>query len=481
MALLIVVLIAACAMGFAATAEKQGNVNSSISWVLSDAGVLTISGTGILKDPQSNNNSPFKSIADQVKSVVINEGIAEIGHAAFRKLPNLTSVSIPASVKTINVGAFIECTGLKSISIPDTVENMYNSVFSDCTALTTVKLPTRLPRLFPNTFSGCSSLKSITIPNTVQSIDSRVFAYCTNLTSVTIPEGVTSLGEWLFYQSTKITSLDLPGTITSINKSCFYESGVTTLSGDCDNTYVKEYAESHSMRFAARHIEKIDYYYVAPTCTKSGHTKGSHCTRCNAVLASSQYLKPLGHQYVTDAEVAATCTEPGLTGGYHCSRCGYILTPQETVPATGHTEELLAEVPPTYETTGLTEGKRCSVCGETLQPQREIPCLIRRLEADFITPESLVEIRESAFHGIAAEAVELTGAVKRIDSHAFEGCVALKQITIPAGVESIAPDAFEGCPADMVIFGAFDTPAEAFANEAGFTFADMTGRVRIPE
>lgn len=42
------------------------------------------------------------------------------------------------------------------------------------------------------------------------------------------------------------------------------------------------------------------------------------------------------HNTVTDAAVAATCTTSGLTEGSHCSKCGMIFAEQTVVPATGH-------------------------------------------------------------------------------------------------------------------------------------------------
>ena len=47
-------------------------------------------------------------------------------------------------------------------------------------------------------------------------------------------------------------------------------------------------------------------------------------------------ISATGHTPVTDAAVAPTCTETGLTEGSHCSVCGKVLTAQETVAALGH-------------------------------------------------------------------------------------------------------------------------------------------------
>ena len=42
------------------------------------------------------------------------------------------------------------------------------------------------------------------------------------------------------------------------------------------------------------------------------------------------------HNIVTDAAVAPGCTTTGLTAGSHCSKCDLVITPQEEVPAAGH-------------------------------------------------------------------------------------------------------------------------------------------------
>ena len=42
------------------------------------------------------------------------------------------------------------------------------------------------------------------------------------------------------------------------------------------------------------------------------------------------------HNVVTDAAVAATCTASGLSQGSHCSKCGMIFAAQTEIPATGH-------------------------------------------------------------------------------------------------------------------------------------------------
>ncbi len=86
------------------------------------------------------------------------------------------------------------------------------------------------------------------------------------------------------------------------------------------------------------------------------------------------------HVAVTDAAVAPTCTETGLTEGSHCEKCGEVLVAQETIPALGHTwGEWEVITAPTCSAAG-EQKHTCSVCGET--ESETIPALSHTYDAD---------------------------------------------------------------------------------------------------
>ncbi len=74
----------------------------------------------------------------------------------------------------------------------------------------------------------------------------------------------------------------------------------------------------------------------APTCTKSGLTEGSHCSRCDDVTVAQQPVSAPGHDIVIDKAVAPTCTNSGLAEGSHCQVCGGARVEQDEIPALGH-------------------------------------------------------------------------------------------------------------------------------------------------
>ena len=97
-----------------------------------------------------------------------------------------------------------------------------------------------------------------------------------------------------------------------------------------------------------------DYSGAPATCTTD-----QVCARegCGAVLDSAK-----GHTPVTDAAVAPTCTATGLTEGTHCEVCGDVLVAQQIVPMTGHNYRSATKAP------ACTEGGytiyTCANCGD---------------------------------------------------------------------------------------------------------------------
>ena len=103
MAALLLVLTAACAL-----AELgSGTFGENLTWVLDDAGTLTISGSGRMSEYKKDSNyAPWYGLRASVRSVVLEEGVTSIGYYAFNGCSNLMEATIPAGVRAIGGGAF---------------------------------------------------------------------------------------------------------------------------------------------------------------------------------------------------------------------------------------------------------------------------------------------------------------------------------------------------------------------------------------
>ena len=136
-----------------------GEIGEDAYYVLYSNGKLLIRGTGATYDYEIGR-SPFWE-NENIKSLVISDGITRIGNSVFERCNNMTSASFPSSLTSIGNRAFF----------------MYNQ----------------------------GGLTELNIPASVTTIGDQAFA-CESLTSVTLPATLTTLGTYLFEDSRTLTS-----------------------------------------------------------------------------------------------------------------------------------------------------------------------------------------------------------------------------------------------------------------------------------
>ena len=222
-------------------------------------------------------------------TIVIPDGVTNIGNYIFDYCKELVSVSIPTSVTSIENYAFNGCSGLTVIYAGTKAEwEALNVSLSGGTSVSCRDgdidqeiLNRQFLTIENNVVVNCSSAASgaISIPNGVTAIGDHAFEYCTRVTSVSIPNSVTSVGygvfsacdnlsaihienieNWLgihfanswdnplsrakhlYIDGEELTDLIIPNGITAINECAFYnceslqtvtiQEGVTSIGGN---------------------------------------------------------------------------------------------------------------------------------------------------------------------------------------------------------------------------------------------------------
>jgi len=253
----------------AGTVQAQSDNIGSIHWILSDS-ELTLSGTGEIPNSFFGNSSFELINKDNVKSVVITEGISGISDFVFVS-NNITSITIPASVTDIDANAFRLCKGLNTIlvneantdyysedgvlfnqdktlvifpegkagayTVPDGVKIIGENAFWLCQKLTSVTIPQSVIAIELYAFTE-SSITSVTINgSSLISIGEAAFDSCTELTSINIPASVTNIGDFAFWECKQLSSITLPASVIQIGIGAFTGcEEMTSITVDAGNT-----------------------------------------------------------------------------------------------------------------------------------------------------------------------------------------------------------------------------------------------------
>ena len=360
-------------------ADEDG---ANATWKLDENGVLTISGTGAIKE------YAFSRSSLSIKKVVIKEEITEIGSKAFQNCEQIQTVTLPESLTTLEEGTFFGCSGLKKITIPKNCVTIGEDAFYCCsgleeisvedgnpvfdsrgnckalidsksntlllggknsvvpdgvtaiaeyafayTGITEITIPDSVIRIDECAFYTCTQLKSVVLPKNVTSIENDVFRYCSNLENVKLPEGLKTIGAGAFSGCSSLQTVTIPAAVDAIGLTAFYAckslteivipKGVTKISNrcfyECDNLTSIVLPGS---------IEAIDVYafrecYKLDTvlfCGTQAQWEAINIDKSNDQLFKSTTTIQY-HDIVKVDETLVTCTESGTEAYYKCRIC----------------------------------------------------------------------------------------------------------------------------------------------------------------
>ena len=239
-----------------------GRNGTLLNWSLRD-GVLTVRGQGAMDDycnlyEWGTNklldvyDPEWKPYADQIKEVIIEEGVTRAGMNAFSNLDNLEKVTIAGSVKEIRSSAFSNNVKLTEINLSEGIQKLGSNAFYYAN-VTELKLPVSLRELDVNALGGLYSLQnyqmdgsgvyrveegilytndrntlvsfpvartgSFTVPANVRTIGEYAFIYA-EITQIHFPESLVEIKSGAFTWS-KIEDVTIPGSVKKIDDSAF--------------------------------------------------------------------------------------------------------------------------------------------------------------------------------------------------------------------------------------------------------------------
>lgn len=176
-------------------ASLSGTCGDNLTWNLSQDGVMTISGTGMMEQFVQQKNyaeTPWWFYKNFIKQLIVEEGVTSISNDAFAWSRNLETIDLPNSLRIMDYQAFYACDGLTDIVLPEGLIEIGDSCFCGC-FLQSVKLPESLLYIRDYAFSDFilydgeikPGFTSITIPKNVREVG-QAFSGCSDLSVVKV-------------------------------------------------------------------------------------------------------------------------------------------------------------------------------------------------------------------------------------------------------------------------------------------------------
>jgi len=125
---------------------------------------------------------------EQLKEVVLNEGLQNIGDSSFWMCRSLKSITFPSTIAKVSSHAFCWCSGLETVLLNEGLQTIgKNDAFSGCSSLERIAIPSTVDEIDAFTFYGCQRLREVGLHEGVQKIASNAFGSCTSLERFTFP------------------------------------------------------------------------------------------------------------------------------------------------------------------------------------------------------------------------------------------------------------------------------------------------------
>lgn len=385
-----------------------------------------------LKGSVDENGKPIAVPAERwadLTEVVIEDGVTEIGKDVFQGCVGLTKVAIPDSVKKIGTWSFYMCKGLKNVDIPANMEigdssfrqsgleqvtvsggSVGNYAFHRNESLETINIDCET--IGDEAFSGCDSLTNITLGSSVKTLGRAVFYTCDALERVEIPSTVTDIGEKTFYSCPALKEAIIrAGTVKA---GTFYNCrALTTLIISDNATLDASFTVGNTHAKETLETVKIERGEI-------GNSAFSNCTNLTTV--------ELGNDVTSIGKSAfLKCTQlPSITIGNGVTSIGISAF------------------------SGCTALTNANIGSGAIGATAFQDCT--RL-TDVTLGDGVTSIGINAFLRCKAlTSMNIGSSVRTIESFAFSGCEALKEVTISAA--QVKSGAFSKATAlEKVTFG----------------------------
>ena len=422
---------------------------------------------------------------DEVKKVVISEGVTSIGANAFKNCKQLSEIDIADSVESIGYCAFAGCVSLKEISIPKNVKTIGRSAFGNCELLDTFDFnATDIMKSYNEDgsewFSSVNgSMKfdesddpdiHLDIPTSVKTLsigaDVKWVPKIISIKTIVFKEGVTQVPDRACKELDKLSSVCLPMTLTRIGNFAFYGcNSIESITIPAQVEYIGTDAFDNCLSLETLNFNALNCCNIWNDCFNSTPVK-----TINIGIGVNVLPKISTIEKVSFAEGSVKVPDNAFS---HCAKLTDVYLPGSIEAIGNHAFEYCEKlrsvrIPQNLKTVGIAAFLACYNLRDA-----ELPSTLTRIESgSFDNCTSLPNIA-------------IPDSVEYIGRYAFYGCVTASEVTIPNKVKYIGFAAFGSCNGlESVIFNATDCSVnidDIFYNSSNISTVKIgTGVTTIP-
>lgn len=362
---------------------------------------------------------------ENIKSVIVGEGVESIGESCFSFVKNLSEVKVSRSVISVGDTAFkytpwyeaqkdlvilgSVLTEMKEdhavLNVPSGVKVVGKHVAVFKSNVRRVILPETVTTLCESAFNsrGNENIKEFVFTDSLNNIglhafgknkwiesfgdnpiviNRQLYQMTTSGTSVTIPNGVTKICAEVFKENNDIRYVYFPSTLKEIGEEAF---------AGCQNLVSIDLPEGLERLGKAcfYRCKKLSKIYVPNSLIEIGRSAFNSCSALTEVVFGES-LKIIGEKAFADCTMLSKVQMSG---------------------------SIISILPEAFSNCALLPG--------------------------IVIPNGVTKINAAVFSGCKSlESVAMNGGITEIDKSAFEKCTDLTEIVVPA---IIGPKAFDGC------------------------------------
>ena len=432
--------------------------------------------------------------------------VEAIGNFTFYKSPNITGFNLPNTIKTIGTAAFSRLPRLFEFTMPNSVTRIGESCFSYCTSLINLNLSTSLTEIPSTAFRSCESLQMLAIPEGVTLIGTDAFRGCTNLRSVWIyGETLVQINYRVFEGCMSLSSINFPKSVERVggmimDGTPWWDSKANGLVyvGSAAYKYKGEMPDGTDISIQSgtkgigsecfKDCSGLKSVNIPNSVTVIGQSSFEGCTGLKSVSIPNSVTSFWGYGSFKGCTGLTTVTLPnGLTSITSeafrgCASLKSINIPNSVETIGSHAFEGCASLTslPISNSVKTIESQAYANCtgltsvvipnsvktlyggifsGCTALKSLTIPSSINSLYYTFsefvkgCTSLKTLEIDNEKLANIGffsdvkeiIETLKLGNSIYTIPENAFNGCTALKKVTLPNDFITVGKSAFSGC------------------------------------